>query len=193
MRAVAERPNSGIRVVGESVTIESARDLVKKERPDILVLDLMFGGSNALDTLPSLVSEARGLSVLIYSSLLDPLMVVRALNAGAVGYVFKSDSSDELTSAIHQVLRGERYLPISRQLFGEAAQALGLEKEVVRLFAQLTDAEREVVRQLRRGLSTRETAAVLGVNEKTVERHRANIRSKHDLSAEQFALLIRTS
>lgn len=150
------------------------------EKPVAAIVDLGLPGEDGF----ALVTELgeMGLKVIIYSGSNDQASIDRAISAGADGFLGKGRNEAELGQALHAVLKGEGIFP-DECVAPTAALPLRLES--------LTPKEREALKHLRRGLSSREVAALMGVSEKTIERHRANIRSRAGLSEDEFADLLK--
>jgi len=156
------------------------RVLAKVEEPGAAIVDLGLPGEDGFALVAELVE--MGLKVVVYTGSEDRASIARAIAAGAEGFLGKSQDEAELGEALHAVLRGERYLP------PEFAALVAAPSPVLE---SLTPKEREVLRHLRRGLSSKEVAALLRVSEKTIERHRANIRSRACLTEAEFAELVK--
>jgi DNA-binding NarL/FixJ family response regulator len=100
----------GFEVIGEAGDGTSALELIKRLKPDIMVTDLMMKGMSGLDVIRGtgkLCPETRSLVLSMYG---DEVWVLGALEAGAMGYVIKESSADDLIQAIHTVVSGEVFL-----------------------------------------------------------------------------------
>ena len=156
--------------VSQAATGREAVDLTRTMHPDLIILDLNLPGMGGLELLRRLVQMDSG-KVLVLSMHAEPLYARRALDAGAVGYVSKNASPDELIAAIRRVTTGGRYVE------AEIAQALALGAGVEALDA-LNPRELEMIRLLVRGSSLAEIADALGVGYKTVANTMTLIKSK---------------
>ncbi len=143
---------------------------------DVVVLDLSMPGRNGLEVLADVRRERPKLPVLILSMHREDQLAVRALAAGAAGYVSKDSAPVELLQAIRKVVRGGRY--VSETL----AESLALQlQEAPPDVARLSDREFEVLRQLAAGRRVKEIAADLALSSKTVSTYRARILEKLEL------------
>lgn len=163
---------SGFTIVGEAADHASATDLVMKERPDVLVLDLTFPEGDAMPLLRELRSRLPDLRIVVLTMHSDPETVRQALAAGAAGYLIKGAQSRELIEAIRAVARGERYLHSS--VTGTVVD------DSIRWFESgtMSAREREVLSLLASGHSPAQIAASLDISVHTVRRHLANVSDK---------------
>jgi len=163
-------------VVFEATTAHEALALARKERPDVVVLDINLEGASGLELLRRLRAESPGIRVLMFSMHAEPVYANRALKAGAMGYVCKSASSEELTAAVMRVAQGERYI--------DNAMAGELVMDSVRAedpFLKLTNREIEILRMLGEGKSLQGIADAIGIAYKTVANSCGRIKEKLDL------------
>ncbi|MER6784859.1 response regulator transcription factor [Streptomyces sp. NPDC000658] len=164
-----------LRVAAEAESGEEAVRLAERLAPDVVLMDLRFGGGgrsgiDGIEAVRRLAASAPAAAVVMLTSYSGRADVVRALEAGARGYVLKAGPPQELFRAVR----------------GAAAGALGLAPEVVgELVAQgpsvereLTGREREVVRLLADGLSNRAIAEALFLSEATVKTHLVRVYRK---------------
>jgi DNA-binding NarL/FixJ family response regulator len=167
---------------GDSVT--SAWNAVTSERPDLLLLELQLGSGDTLELIKTLKSERSGLQILVFSLLDENTFAVRAIRAGARGYVMKQEPTQEVLLAIRTVLRGGIY--ISRQMAVKVFHESNPPAETapVRVEAalqKLSDRELHVFRLIGSEMSNRQIADNLHLSVKTIESHRENIKNKLDL------------
>lgn len=145
---------------------------------DLAILDLTMPGLTGLQACRELKAQRPCLRVLILSMHDDEEFLLEALNAGASGYVLKSVMDRELVEACRSVMRGETFLcPRGIQALVERYRVLERDRRE-RATDLLTDRERQVVKLVGEGRTTREIADALLISVKTVERHRSNIFSK---------------
>lgn len=169
---------SDITIVGEASTGTEALELLRRTKPDVLVLDLNLPDRHGLDVLAHVRSTWPDLPVLILSVHKEAEYAIRLLRAGAAGYVGKDVAREQLVSAIRRVSRGEKY--IAPDLAEDVAFRLvehgdGLPHE------RLTDREFQVLLLIAEGRPPREIAAQLGLSVRTVGAHRWNILQKTGL------------
>jgi DNA-binding NarL/FixJ family response regulator len=152
---------------------------VRDLRPDVAVVDISLHGSDGLELTKSIRAERPDLPVLIVSMHDEALYAERALHAGASGYIMKQEVSTQIVSALRTVLEGGTYLSDEMRerlaLAGPANQANARPQTGVEA---LTDRELEVFSLIGHGVSTRSIAEQLHLSVKTVETHRAHIKTK---------------
>ncbi|CAN5620562.1 two-component system response regulator MnoR [soil metagenome] len=179
LRSVLER-ESDLEIVGEASSLAEALAVVDKVGPDIVLMDLKLSASSDYEglTLCGQLSTAHpGLGLLVLTTFLDDQLVVRAVHAGARGYVVKDVDTTELVRAIRAVSRGESAFDsrsasaVVRSLNGQSSS-----KE------RLTDRELEVLRLLANGLSNIKIGERLSISPTTVKFHVSNIMRKLEVS-----------
>lgn len=165
----------GVRDVDEAAGGNDALAMIRKRRYDALILDLSLPDRDGLDVLKQLKAVQPMLPVLIVSMHAEEQFAVRALKAGAAGYVTKGASADVLWSAVAKVLSGGTFVTpqLGERLASGLAGRAGDDAH-----ERLTDREFQVFRALAAGTPSRELAAQLGVSVKTVSAHRMNVLSK---------------
>ena len=176
----------GVGDVDECATGNDALDMARRRRYDALILDLSLPDRDGLDVLKQLKAAQPALPVLIVTMHAEEQFAVRALKAGAAGYVTKGASAGVFWSAVEKVLSGGMF--VTPQLGERLASGLAW-SGVADPHERLTDREFQVFRALAAGVPSREIAAQLGLSIKTVNAHRINVLSK--LSLRSNAELIR--
>jgi len=177
MRALLEA-ESDFRLVGEASDGLETVQLVERLRPDVLVLDLMMPGLNGLEVTRQVCKRSPQTRVVILSMHADDDYVLEALRNGAIGYVLKDASIDELVQAVRDAAAGRRYLS---PLLGERAidaYVRQTREATLDRYETLTDREREVLHLAAEGLTNAEVAARLSISPRTAETHRANMMRK---------------
>ena len=157
-------------VIGEASTIGELLVAVHNLHPDLVVLDLSFGGDNALEYLPMLLAEAPTPRIVVLTMHDDIAFVREAFARGAHGYLLKEAAADELTMAVERVMSGATYL--HPELGARLARSRTGQGE------KLTAREREVLVRLAKGHTNAEVAGQLAVSLRTVETYRANLRAR---------------
>jgi len=171
--------DEGVEVVGEASNGEEALVLVRRLRPDVVVLDLSMPGISGLEVVAQLRTDPPGTKVLVLSIHDQDEYVLESLRAGAHGYLRKDSSPLEIRSAIRRVHEGgsalspDVALRLSSALQNERAQEEREEK-----IAQLSSREREVLIEIAKGSTSKEIANRLGISPRTVESHREAITRK---------------
>jgi two-component system response regulator NreC len=176
LRAIL-RDQSGFEVVGEARNGIEAVDVTRRLRPDVVLMDIDMPELTGLDAARRIVGGGSPSKILILSLYDDEDLIAGCLDAGVAGYVLKDGPTSELLFAIEAVHRGERYLsPRALSVVVEHAREGG--KGTGTRFDLLTDREREVMKLLADGLSSKELAARLGRSVKTVDAHKYNLMQK---------------
>ncbi len=171
-----------IEVVGEARDGYEAVAREQELAPDIVLMDLAMPGLSGLEATRRITKEGKGAKVVALTMHQDDEYFFQALNAGASGYVLKEISPGELVAALRAVHQGGVWFHpgLGRKLLDDYLHRveMGEERES---FGRLTEREREVLRLIAQGHTTREIAEMLCLSPRTVERHRANIMGKLDL------------
>jgi DNA-binding NarL/FixJ family response regulator len=170
-------------VVGEAGAVAEAIEVVGRERPDVVLLDVHMpdgGGLAVLQQLRESLPDTRFLALSVSDAAEDVIAIIRA---GARGYVTKTISGTELADAIIRVAGGDavfspRLAGFVLDAFRDSPVAPSIDPEI----DQLTPREREVLRLLARGYAYKEIAAELFISIKTVETHASNVLRKLQLS-----------
>ena len=166
-------------VVGEAGDGLEALRLCDQLHPDVLILDIGMPLLNGIDVAERAIKHSPGLNVVFLSIYADESYVLRALSAGARGYLLKEAAEQDLVPALRTVVQGRPYFSpsISAMLLTDYMRHLqqrGQEDSYVRL----TDREKEVLHLLAEGRTNKEVAAFLEVGVATIETHRANLMQK---------------
>jgi len=164
-----------IEVVGEAGDLESAKQAVAEHSPRVLVLDVNMPDGLGVDAVPELRESAPETQIVLLTMERDLSLTRRALDAGALAYLFKDAAHLELIEAIRNAAAGERYLP--------TAVAAGLSRASDRAEeSALSPRETEVLRLMALGHTNREIGEQLELSVRTVETHRAHIQQKLGLA-----------
>jgi DNA-binding NarL/FixJ family response regulator len=171
--------NDDIEIVGEASDGNEAVRKAQELLPDIVVMDIAMPGMDGLEATRRILKHSPGIKLLVLSQYDSKEYILPAVRAGAAGYVSKRALGSELVSAIHAVHKGESFLHPSaaRALIEEYRQ----QTEIPDPFDQLTPREREVLKLITEGRTSREIAAMLCISLKTVTGHRTRMMEKLDL------------
>lgn len=177
----------GMRVIGAAGDGLEAVALARDLQPDVILLDLVMprmDGVQATLEIKKVYPQAR---ILVLTSFSEDHMVVSAIRAGAIGYLMKDTSSDELLQAIRDTYRNKPVLgpEIARKLMEEIQGGEGQASSA----ASLTDREVEILQHMALGLTNQEIADTLVLSERTVRTHVTNILAKLGLSNRTQAVL----
>jgi two-component system response regulator NreC len=175
LRALLES-QPGFTVIGEATDGLKVSDLAESLKPDVLVVDLMMPGLSGFDVARRVVKRLPKTRVIILSMYSSEPHVVEALQSGAMAYVVKDASPEELANAIREVYAGRRYLsaPYSNELIDTYLKRPG----GIDPYDTLTPREREVLHLVAEGLTSGEIAGRLFISPRTAESHRANLMRK---------------
>ena len=168
-----------IHVVAEAATGRQVIDLVRKERLDVLLLDLDMPGQGGLDAMPHIRAKSRSTAVLVFSAYPESRYAVPLMREGASGYVSKSCPLSEVLRAVRHVGAGGRFVsPEVAELLASHA----IEEVQARPHENLTAREFQVLLKLARGRSSGEIAHDLSLSTRTVSTYRARIAAKLECS-----------
>lgn len=167
--------------IGEASTADEAMRLVREAQWDIVVLDLSLPDRSGLQLLAELKHERPALPVLVLSMHAEDEYALRALRAGAAGYVTKETAPEELVTAVEKVMRGGRYMTpalAEKVAFAAASPAVAEKPHLA-----LSQREFEVLRLIGNGKSLKEIAAMLSLSVKSVGTYRARLLEKMSMTS----------
>jgi DNA-binding NarL/FixJ family response regulator len=178
---------SDIVVCGEADSIPSALIKIAECKPHLLVIGLRLGAADCVEFIKALKVQTPGLLILVYSGFEESIFAMRALRAGASGYLMKRAPRDEMLAAISDILRGEIYVSrdLAMNVFKEALATqpgFRLPGRAARI-ENLSDREMHVFHLLGSGLGPTNIAHALNLSVKTIETHRENIKHKLGLDS----------
>lgn len=176
-----------IEVVGEAKDGWEAVREAERLHPDVTLMDLVMPRMDGIEAIQRITARQPDARILVLTSFAADDKVFPAIKAGALGYLLKDSSPEELVSAIHQVYRGESSLhpTIARKVL----QELSRPPERSSTAESLTEREVEVLRLVARGFSNQEIAGELVISEATVRTHVSNVLSKLHLASRTQAAL----
>jgi DNA-binding NarL/FixJ family response regulator len=178
IRALVERIE-GVVVVAEAGKGKEAMDLIRQHEPNLVLLDITMPEGNGFDVLNYVTKECREVRVIVLTVHEAGEYAIRALREGAAGFLPKSAASAELEEAIQTVIRGEVY--ISPETSKKTLLEIGKGVTKRELLATLSPRQREVLRLIAEGLTTKQIAQQLEISVKTVETHRAQLMERLDI------------
>jgi two-component system response regulator NreC len=169
----------GFEVIAEASTGLEAIELTKQLRPDVAIVDIAMKELNGIETTSQILRHSPETAVLILSMYSDERYVIRAVKAGARGYLLKDTLEEGLIEAIQQIHAGKAFFsPSVAKLLQEAHGGAFDEQKFDDRYELLTDRERQLYHLLAEGRSNKEIAARLGLSLHTVETHRTRIMDK---------------
>jgi DNA-binding NarL/FixJ family response regulator len=181
LRALLDRqPN--LEVVGECENGRETVELTGSLEPDVVVMDVGMPTLNGIEATKTILNRHSNTAVVILSMHADESYVMRALKAGARGYLLKDSAAADLIGAIQAVSQGKSFFSpkVSRILAEDYVRVLK-QKGHVDTYDLLTSREREILQLLAEGKANKEVAAALNISPYTVETHRSHILQKLNL------------
>lgn len=171
-----------MQVIGEASTAGEAVMVAENLKPDVVLMDIRLPGEGGIDATEQVTRRVPGSKVVMLTSFADEDLVVRAIRAGAVGYVLKQVGNEELLRAIRAAAKGDALLDPST-----TARLLTRVREAERkadedAFRDLTDREMDVLVRLARGKTNAEIGSLLNLSEKTVGNYISNMFDKLHLA-----------
>jgi two-component system, NarL family, response regulator DevR len=169
-------------VVGEASTAGEGVRMAEAVKPDVVLMDIRLPGEGGIEACQQVTSRFPSCKVVMLTSFADDELVVRAIRAGAVGYVLKQVGNEELLRAIRAAARGEALLDPST-----TARLLSRVREAERkaeedAFRELSDREMDVLIHLAKGKTNAQIGALLNLSEKTVGNYVSNMFEKLHLN-----------
>ena len=191
IRALVEKIE-GVVVVGEAGKGNEALELVKEFEPNLMLLDITMPDGSGFEVLEEVQKNYPAIRVIVLTVHEAGEYAIRALRQGAAGFLPKSAASTELEQAIQTVIRGDVY--ISPETSRKTLLEYGKGATKRDLLATLSPRQREVLRLIAEGRTTKQMAQVLEISVKTVETHRAQLMERlgiHDVAGlVRYAIIV---
>lgn len=169
-------------VVGEAANGSEAIDMVRKLKPDVVLMDIAMPVMGGLEATRRICREFPKIKVLVLTQYDDKEYVLPVIEAGASGFISKAAASSELIIGIRAVYGGDSYLsPPVAKLLVESYRYKASGKADHDPYEQLTDRERDVLKLMAEGHTNQEIADILVISRKTVEGHKTNLMAKLDI------------
>ncbi len=187
LSALLSSSKYGIEVVGQAADGVEAVEMAPQLGPDVILMDMIMPRMEGLEAIKKIRAQQLDARILMLTSFSEDAEVVAALKAGAMGYLRKDSSADELVQAIHSVAMGQMSLPhdLAQQLL-----MMNQAEEMQHSDDVLTRREQEVLQYLGQGLSNREIADTLSITTATVRTHVSSILRKLGVSNRTQAALV---
>ena len=169
----------GITVVGEAGDGREAVRLADELSPAVIVMDIAMPQLNGIDATALILKRNPNTGIIMLSMHSDEGYLVRALSAGAKGYLLKDSAEDDLVRAVQTVAQGRPFFSprIAQALLDDYVRSLQ-QRGMDDSYDLLTDREKEVLQLLAEGRTNKEVAALLSLSTYTVETHRTNLMQK---------------
>ncbi len=166
-----------LNIVGEYASFDAVKPLIPSWNVDIALVDISLGKVSGLDVVKYIKSSNTHTKIIILSGHREEFYLVNAIEAGVDGYIHKDIDENELLTGIHKVIKGDKFysMEISNILINN------IYNKPQRGLPFLTNKEKQVIKYLMDGYSSKEIAAMLDVSPRTIETHRANVLSKFGL------------
>ena len=167
-----------VTICAEASNAQHALEAMRLHRPEVALLDVSMPGTNGIELIKHMLAERPSLIILILSMHDESLYALRALRAGAKGYVMKLQAMENILEALRKVIGGGIYVSpqFTEKLIFKTIQ--GSEGDLGTPVDKLSDRELEVLQMFGRDKTTREIADALHLSVKTVETHRMHIKEK---------------
>jgi NarL family two-component system response regulator LiaR len=176
-----------IEVIGQAADGIQALEIVKQAKPNVVLLDMVMPGLDGLATIPKIREIAPSARILVVTGFAESDRVYQAIKAGALGYILKDATREQLVQAIRDVAQGRASLQPSIAV--KLIQEINHPSESNYTADPLTRRELETIRLIARGLSNQEIAAELFVNERTIAKYVSSILDKLHLANRTQAAL----
>ena len=190
IRALVEKIE-GVTVVGEAGKGGEALELIKEQKPNLMLLDITMPDGGGFAVLDHVTKKYPDLRVIVLTVHDAGEYAIRALREGAAGFLPKSAASEELEQAIQTVIRGEVYISPETSKKTLLEYGKGTKRD---LLATLSPRQREVLRFIAEGKTTKQIAQQLEISVKTVETHRAQLMERlgiHDVAGlVRYAIIV---
>ncbi|MCE5324094.1 response regulator transcription factor [bacterium] len=166
-----------IEVVAEAENGEIAIDLARRAMPDVILMDIRMPRLDGIKATQIIKQEMPNVAIVILTIYDDDTNVFQAIKAGAIGYILKDSPIDDAMNAVRAAYRGEGIMhpAIAGRVMKEFARLHSDRSADLKMFADLTDREREVLKLIAQSKRNSEIAKALFISEKTVKNHVSNI------------------
>lgn len=164
-------------IIGSATTVVHLMDVLEKEQPDVILLDINLPDGNGIDVCSIIKKQFPQVKILVISSHGDRSSLIKMIRNGASGYLLKSASASEIENAINLVYQGGTYYSEEMQKLVSSVLNDILQNEQ----PPVTRREKEILVCLKQGLSSQQIADKLSISPLTVETHRKNLLAKFNV------------
>ncbi|WP_229308475.1 response regulator [Jiulongibacter sediminis] len=176
-----------LEIIGEASDGEEALQRIEELKPNLVLLDVNMPGMNGIEAAKKISANYPAVRVLIFSMHNDPDYIVNSVTNGVDGYILKDAEKEEILKAMKTVHRGEKYFPPNvSALLVSALQGGGMPKVKSKRSASVLDKlskkEKEILKFIAQGMSSKDIALRLTLSIRTVSNHRANMLKKTGLN-----------
>lgn len=181
LRVWLEKTGS-VQVVGEAADGREAVVLAEQLSPDVVIMDIAMPLLNGIDATAQITRRNPATKVIVLSMHADESYILRALGAGAKGYLLKESTETDVLPAVRSVQEGKPYFtPSIARVLLEDYMRMMKQNNIQDSYDLLTEREKEVLQLLAQGKSNKEVAQVLNLSPHTIDSHRVNLMQKLDL------------
>ena len=178
-RLIEKEP--GLSVCGEAEDAQEALEVIERERPDIIVLDLSLKSSSGFDLILDVKQRWKNARILVLSMYNEDVYAERVLRAGASGYIMKQEAPKRVITAIWAVLKGSVY--VSESVSANILRSMAGKRTTTSSVDSLSDRELQVFQMIGEGLTHQQIADKLMLSVKTIESHVEHIKDKMRVSS----------
>ncbi len=178
-RLIEKEP--GLLVCGEAEDAVDALEIIEKERPDVIVLDLSLKNSSGFDLILDVKQRWDTVRILVLSMYNEDVYAERVLRAGASGYIMKQEAPKKVVTAIWAVLNGSVY--VSDKVSANILQSMAGKRSATSSVDSLSDRELQVFQMIGEGFTHQQIADKLMLSVKTIESHVEHIKDKMGISS----------
>ncbi|MDX2469409.1 MAG: response regulator transcription factor [SAR324 cluster bacterium] len=170
-----------VEIIGEASNGQEAIDMAREKSPDVIFMDIMMPGMNGIEATREILKDQPDIKVIALTSHTQAEMIQDMFQAGALGFLGKNCRSSELTQAVTSVMANRYY--VAGALTGEVIENFIIvnKPKITAVSDDLTQREREVLRLIAEGFSSKEIANKLSISAKTIGAHRENLMKKLNL------------
>lgn len=171
--------DNGFRLLAEAKNGEEAIALTLELCPDVIIMDITMPMYNGLEALEQILHINKNIKVLMFSMHSNPQYITEAYQKGAYGFLLKDTDKEEIIFALHKIAVGEKYFgsSVANTILDNLEKAQAKSK----MLDMLTKRELEVLKLLKTGLNNDQIAGKLFLSKRTIDTHKANIKSKLDI------------